>query len=197
MIYSWKTFHLRFLGLDLAYFKNGYVYHTKYDDIQHVSLSSVQRAGDNLLALVSNLAMSDWPSVRDSSDIVIFFDYLGLFMITFSNLSWHLLNITLISLAFYQSINWVTIQDGNLHWTWSITFSNSFFSNPKRDFNIWFLFMQLILRLVESAPCANKSFLVVWQVFSKCWARFSPPGWSWVLWHWLEAQCHGTVSLTC
>ena len=121
MIYSWKTFHLRFLGLDLAYFKNGYVYHTKYDDIQHVSLSSVQRAGDNLLALVSNLAMSDWPSVRDSSDIVIFFDYLGLFMITFSNLSWHLLNITLISLAFYQSINWVTIQDGNLHWTWSIT----------------------------------------------------------------------------
>lgn len=103
---------LFFLGLDLAYFKNGYVYHTKYDDIQHVSLSSVQRAGDNLLALVSNLAKSDWPSVRDSSDIIIFFDYLGLFMITFSNLSWHLLNITLISLAFYQSIAWVTIQDG-------------------------------------------------------------------------------------
>lgn len=104
-----------FLGLDLAYFKNGYVYHTKYDDIQHVSLSSVQRAGDNLLALVSNLAKSDWPSVRDSSDIIIFFDYLGLFMITFSNLSWHLLNITLISLAFYQSIAWVTIQDGKLN----------------------------------------------------------------------------------
>jgi hypothetical protein len=75
----------------------------------------VQRAGDNLLALVSNLAKSDWPSVRDSSDIIIFFDYLGLFMITFSNLSWHLLNITLISLAFYQSIAWVTIQDGKLN----------------------------------------------------------------------------------
>lgn len=101
-----------FLGLDLAYFKNGYVYHTKYDDIQHVSLSSVQRAGDNLLALVSNLANSDWPSMRDSGEIVIFFDYLGLFMITFSNVSWHLLNITLITLAFYQSIAWVTLQDG-------------------------------------------------------------------------------------
>jgi len=36
-------------------------------------------------------------------------------MITFSNLSWHLLNITLISLAFYQSIAWVTIQDGKLN----------------------------------------------------------------------------------
>lgn len=100
-------------GLDLAYFKNGYVYHTKYDDIQHVSLSSVQRAGDNLLALVSNLANSDWPSMRDSGEIVIFFDYLGLFMITFSNVSWHLLNITLITLAFYQSIAWVTLQDAD------------------------------------------------------------------------------------
>lgn len=33
-------------------------------------------------------------------------------MITFSNLSWHLLNIALISLAFYQSISWVTTKDG-------------------------------------------------------------------------------------
>lgn len=50
--------------------------------------------------------------MRDSGEIVIFFDYLGLFMITFSNVSWHLLNITLITLAFYQSIAWVTLQDG-------------------------------------------------------------------------------------
>lgn len=89
------------------------MYHTKYDDIQHVSLNTVQRAGENLLALISNLANSDWPTNRDSSDHLIFFDYLGLFMITFSNLSWHLLNIVLIALAFYQSIAWVTTKDGN------------------------------------------------------------------------------------
>lgn len=96
----------------MAYFKNGYVYHTKYDDIEQISLSTVQRAGDNLLALVSHLVNLDWPSSRNSNDIVIFFDYLGLFMISFSNLSWHLFNLIAISLAFYQSVSWVTIKDG-------------------------------------------------------------------------------------
>ncbi len=100
-----------FIGLDLAYFTNGYVYHTKYDDLQQISLGTVQRAGENLLALVLKLAQSEWPSDRDPSDTIIFFDYLGLFMISFSNMTWHLLNIVLIGLAFYQSIQWVATQD--------------------------------------------------------------------------------------
>ena len=110
---------MNFLCLDLAYFKNVYVYHTKYDDIQQVSLGSIQRAGDNLLSLVSTLAQMNWPSIRDVDDTVVFFDYLGWFMIRFSNASWHLFNILFIGMAFYQSISWVTIQDsaGNLQET--------------------------------------------------------------------------------
>ena len=91
----------------MAYFKNGYVYHTKFDDIQQISLGTVQRAGDNLLALVSRLASIEWPSERDPKDTVVFFDYLGLFMISFSNVTWHLVNIALIGLAFYQTVCWV------------------------------------------------------------------------------------------
>ena len=34
-------------GLDIAYMKNGYVYHTKYDDEQSIPAGSIQRAGNN------------------------------------------------------------------------------------------------------------------------------------------------------
>ena len=76
-----------------------------------MSLGSIQRAGNNLLGLVSTLAQMDWPSSRDFDDTVIFFDYLGWFMIRFSNTSWHLLNVLLVGMAFYQSISWVTAKD--------------------------------------------------------------------------------------
>jgi len=98
-------------GLDIAYFRNGYVYHTKYDDIELVPLAGVQRAGANLLALVTHLAQTEWPIDKDFTENVVFFDYLGLFMIIFSNLSWHLLNILLIALAFYQTKLWVITQE--------------------------------------------------------------------------------------
>ena len=101
----------------MAYFKNGYVYHTKYDDIEHINMGTLQRAGDNLLALVSHLAELRWPTSRSFDDPIVFFDFLGVKMITLSNESWHILNLGLIALAFYQSITWVTAKDslGNLN----------------------------------------------------------------------------------
>ena len=100
-------------GLDLAYIKNGFVYHTKYDDIDHVSLPSIQRAGDNLLSLVSHLANMEWPAERDFRETVVYFDYLGLFMVTLSNTWWHLLNCLIVSLAFYQTKVWIDVNNNS------------------------------------------------------------------------------------
>lgn len=87
------------------------MYHTKYDDMEHVGLGTIQRTGDNLLALVSHLAEVDWPTDRSFGDSIVFFDFLGIVMITLSNAAWHLLNLGLIGCAFYQSITWVTAKD--------------------------------------------------------------------------------------
>ena len=66
-------------GLDIAYMKNGYVYHTVYDSEERIPAGSVQRAGDNLLAVVRHIAMSDVLGHTDGEGKggVIFFDFLG------------------------------------------------------------------------------------------------------------------------
>jgi hypothetical protein len=35
-------------GLDIAYVKNGYVYHTEYDTEERIPPGSIQRAGETL-----------------------------------------------------------------------------------------------------------------------------------------------------
>lgn len=49
-----NNFHTK--GLDIAQVTNGFVYHTKYDVIDHISHESIQNSGDNVLSLVRGLA---------------------------------------------------------------------------------------------------------------------------------------------
>ncbi len=42
-------------GLDVAFVHNGYVYHTDHDDLSRIEPGSVQRAGENLLAVVKSV----------------------------------------------------------------------------------------------------------------------------------------------
>lgn len=88
-------------GLDFAYALNGYRYHTKYDHIRFISMDSIQRTGDNILALTKALVNSDELSNPEnySKGEVIYFDFLGLFFITYSKGFGLLLNIITVILV--------------------------------------------------------------------------------------------------
>ena len=94
-------------GLDIAYMKNGYVYHTKYDSEDRIPAGSVQRAGDNLLAVVRHIAQSEIlaDTSAHSDGAVVFFDFLGLFLIHYSELVGACVNIIVVVISFWLTID--------------------------------------------------------------------------------------------
>ncbi|XP_012576863.1 PREDICTED: endoplasmic reticulum metallopeptidase 1 isoform X2 [Condylura cristata] len=72
-------------GIDLAFIENGYIYHTKYDTADRILTDSIQRAGDNILAVLKYLATSDMlaASSKYQHGNMVFFDVLGLFVVAY------------------------------------------------------------------------------------------------------------------
>ncbi|XP_035377303.1 endoplasmic reticulum metallopeptidase 1-like [Electrophorus electricus] len=72
-------------GIDLAFIENGFLYHTKYDTTDRILTDSIQRAGDNILALLKHLLMSE--KLADSSEYrhgnMVFFDVLGVVAVAY------------------------------------------------------------------------------------------------------------------
>ncbi|XP_012724632.2 endoplasmic reticulum metallopeptidase 1 [Fundulus heteroclitus] len=72
-------------GIDLAFIENGFIYHTKYDTANRILTDSIQRAGDNILAVLKHLATS--AELADSSEYrhgnMVFFDLLGVVAVAY------------------------------------------------------------------------------------------------------------------
>lgn len=70
----------------MAYTRDGYRYHTKYDGFENNKMGRYQHTGDNVLQLVKNLARA--PEVSDplshGTGKTVFFDFLGAFMVKYS-----------------------------------------------------------------------------------------------------------------
>ncbi|KAM6184070.1 endoplasmic reticulum metallopeptidase 1 isoform 3-T3 [Erethizon dorsatum] len=85
-------------GIDLAFIENGYIYHTKYDTADRILTDSIQRAGDNILAVLKYLATSDM--LTFSSEYrhgkMVFFDVLGLFVIAYPCHVGSIINYTVV-----------------------------------------------------------------------------------------------------
>ncbi|EDX06745.1 endoplasmic reticulum metallopeptidase 1 [Drosophila simulans] len=81
-------------GLDMAQISNGYVYHTIFDNVQAVPIDSLQSSGENALSLVR--AFADAPEMRNPEDHseghAVFFDYLGLFFVYYTETTGIVLN---------------------------------------------------------------------------------------------------------
>nr|XP_057920358.1 endoplasmic reticulum metallopeptidase 1 [Doryrhamphus excisus] len=72
-------------GIDLAFIENGFIYHTKFDTADRILTDSIQRAGDNILAVLKHLLMSE--KLADSSEYrhgnMVFFDVLGVAVVAY------------------------------------------------------------------------------------------------------------------
>lgn len=71
-------------GLDIAYIKNGWVYHTKWDKVSEIPSGSLQHMGSNALAMVEYLGNKDFSKDPSSAKEMVFFDVVGGFMISYS-----------------------------------------------------------------------------------------------------------------
>ncbi|CAG7719742.1 unnamed protein product, partial [Allacma fusca] len=86
-------------GLDMAFVKNGYVYHTKWDRAVDIPPGSIQNMGDNVLAIVQDLGNLDLQAVDHSGTRMVFFDVLGLFVVSYSEIIGISINL-LVALIF-------------------------------------------------------------------------------------------------
>ncbi|KAF5307494.1 hypothetical protein FQR65_LT06849 [Abscondita terminalis] len=87
------------VGLNFAFTRNGYRYHTRYDDFENIPLSTYQHTGDMLLHLVKNLGNATELAFTSSQPLVnsIYYDFLGLFLIYYTNTIGIVINV-LVSL---------------------------------------------------------------------------------------------------
>ncbi|XP_067630290.1 endoplasmic reticulum metallopeptidase 1 isoform X2 [Eurosta solidaginis] len=87
--------HGRVPGLDMAHQYNGYVYHTRFDVPEIIPRGTFQNTGDNVLALVREIANA--PELEDPSRYseghTIFYDVLGRWLIFYTETEGIILNV--------------------------------------------------------------------------------------------------------
>ncbi|CAG5124824.1 unnamed protein product, partial [Candidula unifasciata] len=100
-------------GIDIAHIKNGYVYHTRNDLPRFIPPGSMQRGGENILATTILLASSSKMTNpgEDKHGSMVFFDFLGFFMVAYPTRMATILNWTT---AFYVYMAFVKrlLRDG-------------------------------------------------------------------------------------
>lgn len=89
--------------MDFAWSKNGYVYHTRFDNVDQIPLGALQRTGDNILALTKGIIFGDHLSdMQETRGSLVFFDFLGAFVIRWPQYIASTVNIASIIIAGYS-----------------------------------------------------------------------------------------------
>ena len=89
-------------GLDIAFIKNGYVYHTEADTPLRIQDGSIQRSGDNVISVILKLAVSSALELGihgDNESPPVFFDIFGLVVISYPRWISVLLNLAVVLFA--------------------------------------------------------------------------------------------------
>uniref|UniRef100_A0A5S6Q8N2 FXNA-like protease n=1 Tax=Trichuris muris TaxID=70415 RepID=A0A5S6Q8N2_TRIMR len=91
----------RLPGVDIAFVKNGYVYHNEFDRPEYITAGCIQRAGENVLAMVNAVLQSDCMRTHcvDNDRHGVFFDMLGLFTLSYSLSTSRVMNSLIVTAA--------------------------------------------------------------------------------------------------
>ncbi|XP_077288076.1 uncharacterized protein LOC143912654 [Arctopsyche grandis] len=104
-------------GMDFAFGRYGQIYHTKYDIEAYIPAESHQYLGDNILALLRQLGYA--PELNNlpahSEGVMVYYDYLGWFMIAYSVEGGIALNVIGIILAIFSIVIFI---GRLLDWSW-------------------------------------------------------------------------------
>ncbi|KAG2227737.1 hypothetical protein INT45_004779 [Circinella minor] len=71
-------------GIDMAIYKNSYLYHTHLDLTENLEPGAIQHLGENTLAIVDYLAKNSTLSNIERTSEVVFFDIHGLYFVVYS-----------------------------------------------------------------------------------------------------------------
>lgn len=160
-------------GLDMAHSYNGYVYHTKFDDIHTIPIGTLQNTGDNLLALTKALANAEEienSTLYNTGQHRIFFDIFGLYLISYSEQNGFILNlcVSIISIIFIILISLPSMKINSI--------SIHPIKNVYKHFLIIF-FIQLLSFIIGIFICILIAFILnvlnltlIW--FSNTWLIF-------------------------
>ncbi|KAF9920885.1 hypothetical protein FBU30_009144 [Linnemannia zychae] len=92
--------HGNITGLDLATYKNSYLYHTQLDLNENMDIGLPQHMGENVLAVVNHVANeADLTEIPKMTHEIIYFDVAGLFFVTYSLATATTIHIAFILLA--------------------------------------------------------------------------------------------------
>jgi hypothetical protein len=86
-------------GIDMAIYKNSYLYHTHLDIAEHLQPGAIQHLGANTLAIVNYLAQNSTLTDIEISSEVVFFDVQGLFFVVYSWATAYAIQMTTVLLA--------------------------------------------------------------------------------------------------
>lgn len=87
-------------GIDVAFIKDGNVYHTRNDITHYIENGVIQNAGNMLLNVIKESA--DNVELRNKKDqsVGVYYDYVGLFLITYSYLTAFIVDLVVSLLGF-------------------------------------------------------------------------------------------------
>ncbi|XP_067633264.1 endoplasmic reticulum metallopeptidase 1, partial [Eurosta solidaginis] len=149
-------------GLDMAHTLNGYVYHTKFDNFQTLQPRTCQTTGENVLALAWSLANA--PELENPQDYAegttVFYDYLGWFMISYTENNGILINIATSAVALIVITTSIVIMPPEMD-------SKTSLSNFVRFFIIFVV--QLVSILLAVAVTFWIAYTIDGMGASECW----------------------------